>query len=215
MNKNVFGMIMFAAGAAVGSVVTWKVVKTKYEKIAQEEIDSVKETFNLKKLEAKGGEEVATKAEADVEEAEPDPRPHYQNPDLFEYYNKILGEGYTSDVPESAKEEKGGSNVGLKPHVISPDEFGELEDEGYDKVKLAWYADGVLADDRGNVVENVDETIGMDNLKRMGEYEDDAVHIRNDHLKIDYEILLSLRKYEETNFDYPPDDDDPYQGDDE
>ena len=38
-------VLMFAVGAAIGSAVTWKVVKTKYEKIAQEEIESVKEAF--------------------------------------------------------------------------------------------------------------------------------------------------------------------------
>lgn len=43
MNKTLFGVIAFAAGAAIGSVVTWKVVKTKYEQIAEEEIQSVKD----------------------------------------------------------------------------------------------------------------------------------------------------------------------------
>ena len=38
--------IVFAAGAAIGSVITWKVLKDKYEKLAQEEIDSVKEAFS-------------------------------------------------------------------------------------------------------------------------------------------------------------------------
>ena len=42
---------LFTAGAAIGSVVTWKLVKTKYEQIAQEEIDSVKEEYaSLMKL---------------------------------------------------------------------------------------------------------------------------------------------------------------------
>lgn len=43
MNKTLFGVIAFAAGAAIGSVVTWKVVKTRYEQIADEEIASVKD----------------------------------------------------------------------------------------------------------------------------------------------------------------------------
>ena len=45
MNNKVFGTILFTAGAIIGSLVTWKVVKTKYEDIAQEEIDSVKEEY--------------------------------------------------------------------------------------------------------------------------------------------------------------------------
>ena len=35
-------------GAAVGSVVTWKLLKTKYEQIANEEIASVKEVYSKK-----------------------------------------------------------------------------------------------------------------------------------------------------------------------
>lgn len=41
MNKELY----FILGAAVGSVFTWLLLKDKYEKVAQEEIDSVKETF--------------------------------------------------------------------------------------------------------------------------------------------------------------------------
>ena len=45
MNCKFINVLMFAAGAAIGSAVTWKVVKTKYERIAQEEIESVKEAY--------------------------------------------------------------------------------------------------------------------------------------------------------------------------
>ena len=41
MNKTVIGIISFAAGAAIGSVATWMLVKNKYEQIAQEEIEEV------------------------------------------------------------------------------------------------------------------------------------------------------------------------------
>ena len=40
MNK-LWGVFIFAAGAAIGSVVTWKIVKRKYERRAQEEIEWV------------------------------------------------------------------------------------------------------------------------------------------------------------------------------
>ena len=50
MNKDLLikGMI-FLAGGAIGSVVTWKLVKTKYEKFANEEIDSMREYYYNKK----------------------------------------------------------------------------------------------------------------------------------------------------------------------
>ena len=44
MNCGILNKILiFSVGAAIGSVITWKLVKTKYERIAQEEIDSGKE----------------------------------------------------------------------------------------------------------------------------------------------------------------------------
>ena len=41
MNK----LLMFTLGAAAGSLLTWKIVEGKYKKIADEEIESVKEHY--------------------------------------------------------------------------------------------------------------------------------------------------------------------------
>ena len=41
MNNKLIGAIAFVTGAAVGSIVTWKLVETKYRKLAEEEIASV------------------------------------------------------------------------------------------------------------------------------------------------------------------------------
>lgn len=73
------------------------------------------------------------------------------------------------------------------PIVISPDEFGE--DETYDKVSLYYYTDGIVADDNDEVVEDVDALIGYSSLETFGEYEDDAVHVKNEGVKTYYEIL--------------------------
>ena len=47
MNKNILSnAIMFAAGAAIGSVVTWRLLKTKYENLVQEEIESIRQVYS-------------------------------------------------------------------------------------------------------------------------------------------------------------------------
>ena len=52
MSKSILSKVfIFAVGAAIGSAVTWKLVKTKYEKIANEEIESVKEIYGAKRVE--------------------------------------------------------------------------------------------------------------------------------------------------------------------
>ena len=46
MKDTLSKIVIFAVGAGIGSAVTWKLLKAKYEQIAQEEIDSVKEVFS-------------------------------------------------------------------------------------------------------------------------------------------------------------------------
>ena len=38
-------LFIFAAGAAIGSAVTWKLIKTKYEKIANDEIREMRDFY--------------------------------------------------------------------------------------------------------------------------------------------------------------------------
>lgn len=52
------------------------------------------------------------------------------------------------------------------PYVISPDEFGGVEE--YEKISLSYYADGILADDDDEVMENADEIVGLDSLTHFG-----------------------------------------------
>ena len=49
MKNSFVKFVIFAAGAIIGSAVTWKYAKDKYEKIADEEIASVKEMYAKKK----------------------------------------------------------------------------------------------------------------------------------------------------------------------
>ena len=45
MNDKLSSVIIFCGGVFIGGFLTWDFFKTKYEKIADEEIASVKETF--------------------------------------------------------------------------------------------------------------------------------------------------------------------------
>lgn len=181
------GFAMFVLGAAVGSVVTWQYTKKKYELIAQEEIDSVKEIFSKRE------------SAADVEITAPEPqtakigKPE-EKPDITEYAARLERDGYTnySNVgAEQKKEEQ--ETMEIKPYVISPEEFGEFED--YERISLSYYADQVLADEDDEKVDDVDNVVGLESLTHFGEFEDDSVFVRNDRLKCDYEILLDQRTY--------------------
>lgn len=179
----------FIAGAAVGSAVTWKLLKTRYERIAQEEIDSVKEVFSkhFTPTEVDAVEEKVVPVEVEPEEPSP--------VSVREYAAELAKNGYTnySDIPVEKKIVPVVNEGG--PYVISPEEFGNQDD--YETVSLTYYSDGVVADDLNYRIEAVDDVIGIDSLSHFGEYEDDSVFVRNDNMKTDYEILLSSQRYED------------------
>lgn len=183
----------FIIGAATGSAVTWYLLKDKYEALAQEEIDSVKEVFLRREQELKDQSVKKTVAEG-IKDSDK------EKPDLKEYARRLEKEGYTrySDFG-SDEEEKPVSETG--PYVIPPEQFGD--DEKYEQISLTYYADGVLADENDEVIEDVEGTVGIDSLNHFGEYEDDSVFVRNDARKCDYEILLDQRTYSEVAEDMP------------
>lgn len=189
MNNTLSKIIIFTAGAAIGSVVTWKIVKTKYEQYAREEIESVKalweETYGDK---SESDENVEEEVEDEFEKAASEKE---------EYEQLVKDAGYTADqtdITQNQNEEDGSMDT---PYVITPEEFGE---NGYDTVSLNYYeGDGVLTDDCDEPFtdEEIEELVGADFAEHFGEYEDDSVFVRNDFVKVDYEILKDYRKFSE------------------
>ena len=174
MSNTLSKILIFATGAAVGSFVTWKVVKTKYDRLIQEEIDSVKEVFKRQ-----CEDEPCEDANSDEDDEEED--------DLCgnsEYVDMVSGLGYKSEV--DAKKEA--TDV-RRPFVISPEEFGESDDYIPDMETLYYHSDGVMTDEQGYVIEDVDDLVGLDAVNHFGEYEDHCVHVRNLKYGVDYEIL--------------------------
>ena len=188
MNK-LISVLMFATGAAIGSVVTWKLVKTKYEQLAQEEIESVKEIFSKREID---DIEDIEYDEYEFEDFQIDDNSKVK-PDIMEYAAKIQKESYQNYANES-KEVRPMNDK--KPYVIAPEEYGELDN--YQTKSLTYYDDEILTDDdTDEVIKDVDSIVGLESLKTFGEYEDDSVFVRNEKLKTDFEILLDVRKYSE------------------
>lgn len=197
MNNKAINVMAFALGAGLASAVLWRYFKQKYEKIAQKEIASVKETFSKRqKAEAKKQEE---KTVAD-EYTSTLRKEGYITPsgEGWEYYG---GGGWNRFSKHDANEKKEEKTVD-KPYVISPDEFGEFDE--YERITLTYYADQLLADEDDELVEDVDKTVGFESFNHFGEYEEDCVFVRNDGLCCDYEILLDERNYMDIIKQRPP-----------
>lgn len=187
MSSKGMAFLAFIVGAGMGSICTWKLLKRKYELIAQEEIDSVKAAYATREI----GKGFVEGFRDGLKVAEDRTQKDEDDVDFKKYASIIQKEGYT-DYSRSVEEKKGEAFV-EKPYVISPEEFGEFEE--YEKISLTYYADKVLADENDEEVDDVDEIVGEESLNHFGEYEDDSVFVRNDRLKCDYEILLDKRNY--------------------
>lgn len=193
MNK----ALMFVLGAAAGSLLTWKLLEKKYKDMAEDEINIVREHYRNKQKE---------KVEAIVE--------HYIEEDKLdnstkEYTKTVNDLGYTTTVTtyadgvpmEYSVEEDGSVYIAqgpeqVAPYVIAPEEYGNKD--FYDLENWTYYADGVMTDSNDEIVWDPERTIG-DALSHFGDYEDDAVHVRNENTKCDYEILKHELTFTEVN----------------
>lgn len=203
--KNFF---TFVTGLVIGSVVTYVIVKDKFEKIAQEEIDSVKEVFG-RRVEKEADKKVEKIAKKEVEKIRKEYNEYDNLTKNYTSYSKTEVEDDKDEDEEVCENNE--DKVELdeierasdydKPYIIEPQEFGALD--GYSLITLYHYSDNVLADDCDELVEDIDDVVGEDYASHFGEYEDDCVYVRNDRLKADYEICRDLRKYSDVVWHSP------------
>lgn len=193
--KKMTNALMFLIGASVGAAGAWYLLKSKYEKLAEDEIESVKEVYAAREK-AIVGIDLASETPGSAEEHKIP-----EKPDLMTYARKLQKEGYTEYARTVVGEKPTPLPVSPETYVISPEEFGEMD--GYTQISLTYFADGVLADESDEPLDNPEEIIG-DALDHFGEYEDDSVFVRNDARRCDYEILKDNRKFEEARKNRPP-----------
>ena len=189
MSKSL-GIVTFISGALIGGTATYVWLKNKYEALSEAEIESVKESYAryYNKTENKDQEKKDTAVLSDKKIEQKSSIEDYvkriQMHEYAEYSTKPDIKQKTSQVDNDLPTMVS-SNKDI--YVISPDEFGEIEE--YSKISLTYYENNdILADEQGVVIDNVEDVIG-DGLEHFGEFEDDSVYIRNDARHSDYEIL--------------------------
>ena len=194
MNKSA---VSFIFGVAVGAAGTWFVLKKKYEIIAQEEIDSVKEVFS------RSYTPITPETNNDISEDKPveeKAKAAADKPNIMEYATKLKKEGYVdySNNGKDEEEEKETIIVNEDIEVISPDDFGTSDNE-YELITLTYFRDDVLVDDADNELtfREIEAMVGEDFADHFGEYEEDSVYIRNHARRTEYEILKDNRTFEE------------------
>ena len=163
--KYILGLVgAFVGGAAISSFVTYKIVGKKlsdeYEEKYQEQVKDLKAHFTVPRTE----KVVEEKKEAKKSDNIPAPT---EKPTLVEMTKKLKAYTNYSNVEPEPKEE----TLEGKPYVISPDEYGDEPE--YELEELTFYADGILANSFDEIL-NIDEYIGREAIKHIGDYEDSA-----------------------------------------
>jgi hypothetical protein len=204
MRKSVLmSIVIFACGVAAGFFAGKKYYEEYYADLAQEEIDSVKETFSRR------GELVLIKNDNGISEDDYD--------ESFRTAPNPLSRSSLDGNPyEQAKRnytligknpETGEENITIpmpneimvdrtKPYVIDAHEFSEEFDQ-HDKVSLYYYReDDVLSAENEELVDNIEETVGYDALAILDNQT--TVWVRNEPLCIDYEIIAINKSFGET-----------------
>ena len=195
MNTGIKSLAILAVGAVLGSAATWYYLKDKYEKRANEEIESVKEMLLKKQNEERQNGidqmEMASKMLKEANRINEAKENKKKADDIIATHYYSYSNTENDDDDEEVNPVKGR----VKPYVISPDEFGELDE--HETAELTYYADGYLLDEDDEIIEDVAGMVGEDFASHFGEYEDDSVHVRNEYLLMDYEILRDERTLHE------------------
>ena len=172
------GLLIFAAGLAVGAVAGSLAVKNKVLADAKAEIEEVRDYYRSQRGEVQREEveEVKEVVEETIDRVQDMIKEHDNKKEHVNYNKLVQNYNPSKNVVEYDD-----------PFIIDPSEFGENDD--YDTMTLTYFADGVLIDDVDDVVEEPDIVVGLENLKVFEEYGASSVYVRNDIYKTDYEII--------------------------
>ena len=174
------GLLIFAAGLAVGAVAGAVLVKNKVLADAKAEVEEVRKYYResrgvVKEVEEKEEVKEIEKKEYELKDIQvkDEPKTGLTN------YSQITKMYMSKDEFQTPMYDD--------PFVIDPSEFGENPE--YDTETLTYFADGVLVDDVDDVIEEPDIVVGLENLKIFEEFGATTVYVRNDIYKTDYEII--------------------------
>ena len=176
------GLLIFAAGLAVGAVAGAVIVKNKVLADAKAEVEEVREYYRSAR--GKVNRENIEESE-EVKEVE---KKEYELKDIQVKDEPKTGlTNYSQITKMYMSKDEFQSPMYDDPFVIDPSEFGENPE--YDTETLTYFADGVLVDDVDDVIEEPDIVVGLENLKIFEEFGATTVYVRNDIYKTDYEII--------------------------
>lgn len=212
MRKYIFLVLSFLSGLGSGSLITWKVLKKKYDDKANEEIEAYQAAHPVAKPQPKPV--VTTEITPDVFSDDYAKAINALSHDYMkevERYSYYAVKDELADVARTYKDEDLSKHVAERtgpeeedpsefhfPRIISEEQF-LTENAHYDKSTLTYYTeDDILCDEREDIIVDVDRIVGGDALFSFGvsSSDPDIVYVRNDDLGSDFEIVRQYQAYQ-------------------
>lgn len=184
MNNTVKTIGAYILGVVSGGSIAAVICKKKYEKMYREQyeaaVKSVKETYSV-----------------------PVEKPEEDSPSVEDVADNIPDDSLRRELAALTEKYRTGSDFEMadplripskqEPYILEPDQYGDEPD--YEQISLTYYADGKLADEDDDLVENIPLILGEEWRERFDKYDEDCVYVRNDARHCDYEITRDFRKY--------------------
>lgn len=215
--------IIFVAGAAIGSGITYFVTKKilsdkiekKFEAQYQEELQSVKDSFAyLAEEDKKKAAEAKEKPSLDVymnavnktrereaaeekeNEKEP-PRVNYSDPKSLMIERELEEEEDEDDADTPLVDT---TIIDEDTDTSQPYILKRIPaDDDYSRVMVTYYADGTYADARDAEME-IEDYIGKKMMEYVANSDKDEIFIRNEELELDIDIVKDNRTYDDVMF---------------
>lgn len=200
-----------AIGFAVGFKVAEKRLQTKYSKLAEDEISEMREHYQKKTVAAQEKppievvieerherytpEELKAIAEANVQH----PAEEAEEAVVVEETVQEVNVFNTGEWDYAVEVKQRRPDV---PYIIHYDEFTSNESGNEQMAYIYYEQDDALVDTTSQTqIEDMDEVIGLGNLGKWGHgspHDENVVHIRNEHLSLEFEISRDPGSYEAT-----------------
>lgn len=183
---NIKYLLVFCLGAVTGSVFAARFLDERYSKIADEEIESVKEVAKKTIDELKNKISNVKKEEVEKESTE--------NIQQFLLGNKNDVTVY-ENIANSYGDEPKYKNIEIE--VLEEGEFSESDNE---KMTVWFYGqDKALIDDDEQPIDNILDCVGSDIIDNPENYfnipEKTTIYLRNHTMGIDFEVIYLDKSY--------------------
>ena len=205
--------VSFVVGAAIASYVTMRNLKTKYEKMADDEIAQVREYYKVvrkegdlysdpvalleSKIDELGYDSFTADVDGDVSVVEDE----YQGPRVEIQSQSIFDQQVTEK--EASVDDEDDEPI----YIISRAAFLSNETD-YDQSSITYFeGDDIFADNHDQIIDNIDLLIGEE-TPQFGKHSNDnnLVYIRNENFETEFEVTRSKGSYTSEVLGYNPED---------